>query len=75
MIGIILNAAGYLFIGFLSSIFVFNGLSYTRLGEIIDKYNLVWLFAIIFTIFWGPIFLIWVIWELLKGVYGFVFKK
>lgn len=56
----ILEVAGYLFIGFLGSIFASNALSYTRVGEFVEKYSfLVWVYAIIFTIFWPIILLIW----------------
>ena len=62
----ILEVAGYLFIGFLGSIFAFNALSYTRIGEFIEKYSfLVWIYAIIFTIFWPIILLIWGLCDLL----------
>lgn len=62
----ILEVAGYLFIGFLGSIFASNALSYTRVGEFIEKYSfLVWVYAIIFTIFWPIILLIWGLCDLL----------
>ena len=62
----ILEVAGYLFIGFLGSIFASNALSYTRVGEFIEKYSfLVWIYAIIFTIFWPIILLIWGLCDLL----------
>lgn len=62
----ILEVAGYLFIGFLGSIFAANALSYTRLGEFVEKYSfLVWIFAIVFTIFWPIILLIWGLCDLL----------
>ena len=62
----ILEVAGYLFIGFLGSIFACNALSYTRVGEFIEKYSfLVWVYAIIFTIFWPIILLIWGLCDLL----------
>ena len=62
----ILEVAGYLFIGFLGSIFASNALSYTRVGEFVEKYSfLVWVYAIIFTIFWPIILLIWGLCDLL----------